>query len=92
MFSIPDLFPVEGLIPPFYFQLIVGVYVVEVTIILSILSNGIENGMDKINQLFVVGKNLYRAVLTYFIIAGVVTLVFNLLASVIAGSNVAIGG
>ncbi len=82
------LFPIEKIIPSFYFQLIVGVYVVEVTIILSILSNGIENGMDKISQLFVVGKNLYRAVLTYFIIAGVVTLIFNLLASAIAGSNV----
>ena len=82
------LFPIEKIIPSFYFQLIVGVYVVEVTIILSILSNGIENGMDKISRLFVVGKNLYRAVLTYFIIAGVVTLIFNLLASAIAGSNV----
>ena len=82
------LFPIEKIIPSFYFQLIVGVYVVEVTIILSILSNGSENGMDKISQLFVVGKNLYRAVLTYFIIAGVVTLIFNLLASAIAGSNV----
>ncbi len=86
-YNIPDLFPVEKLIPPFYFQLIVGLYVVEVTIILSILSNGIENGMDKVSQLFVTGKNLYRAVLTYFIITGVVTLTFNLLASVIAGTN-----
>ena len=84
------LFPIEKVIPPFYFQLIVGIYVVEVTIILSLLSNGIENGVDKISQLFVTGKNLYRAVLTYFIIAGVVTLIFNLLASTIARVNIGV--
>src|SRR3989338_8981923 len=37
-------------IPTYYFQIIVGIYVVQITFILTIIANGIENGSDKLNE------------------------------------------
>ncbi|MBS3131354.1 hypothetical protein J4212_02890 [Candidatus Woesearchaeota archaeon] len=41
----------EG-IPTYYFQIVVGVYVVQITYILTILANGIENGSDRFYFLY----------------------------------------
>jgi len=68
-------------IPTFYFQVIVGVYVVQIIYILTILSNSIENGSDKLNERFSLGKNLIRGTFLYCSIAFIVMLMFNLLAT-----------
>ena len=52
-------------IPTYYFQLIVGIYVVEIIYILTVLSSGIENGADKLNENFWVGKNMIKSTITY---------------------------
>jgi len=70
-------------VPTFYFQVIVGLYVVQLVYILSVLVNGIENGNDKLSERFSVGSNMLRSALLYCFIAGGVILAFNLLASVI---------
>ncbi|MDD5133215.1 MAG: hypothetical protein PHD81_02155 [Candidatus Nanoarchaeia archaeon] len=82
-----NLFKVKDIIPSFYFQLVVGVYVVEIIYILTILANGIENGPDKLNEKYLLGKNLFRGAMLYFILAFVVIFLFNLLASTILGSS-----
>lgn len=70
-------------IPTFYFQIVVGLYVVQITYILTILSNGIENGADKLNGRFLLGKNLINSTLLYCMISGVVILLFNIIANAI---------
>ena len=75
----------EG-IPTYYFQLIVGLYVVQIVYILTILVNGIENGVDPLNQRFLLGKNMLKAVGLYLVIAGAVMVVFNLIAGAILQS------
>ena len=61
-------------------QLVVGVYVVEMIIVLTILANGIENGVDKLNEEYSLGKNLYRGTVLYVLIAAITIFAFNLLA------------
>jgi len=75
-----NLFSITSIIPSYYLQLIIGIYVVQVIIILTILLNGIENGPDKITQNNSIGKNLYIGILLYCGVAFVVTLIFTLLA------------
>lgn len=70
-------------IPTFYFQIIVGLYVLELIFILSVLINGIENGSDKISEQNLVGKNLISGTLLYCIISTIVILFFNTLATVL---------
>jgi len=78
--NLANIFPVDKIIPPFYLQMIVGIYVVQMVIVLTILANGIENGVDKLNEEYTLGKNLYRGTLLYILIAGVTIFAFNLLA------------
>ncbi len=67
-------------VPTFYFQIVVGVYVIQLIYIISVLVNGIENGADKLGEQASIGKNEIKAVSMYCFIAGVVILLFNFLA------------
>jgi hypothetical protein len=78
--GIANIFPIEKIIPPFYLQMIVGIYVVQMIYVLSVLANGIENGVDKLNEDYTVGKNLYRGTMLYLLIAGITIFAFNMLA------------
>ena len=68
-------------IPTYYFQMVVGIYIVQITYILTILSNGIENGSDKLNERYQLGTNLIRSTLLYCFIALFVMVAFNIIAS-----------
>ena len=59
-------------VPTFFFQVIVGLYVIQIVYILSILINGIENGNDKLNERFILGNNLTRTAITYTIISFII--------------------
>ncbi len=67
-------------VPTFYFQIIVGVYVVQIVYILTILSNGIENGSDRLNEKYLMGQNLIRSTVLYVIISLIIILIFNFIA------------
>jgi hypothetical protein len=68
-------------IPSFYFQIMVGLYVVEIIFILTIMSTGIESGSDKLKEQSELGKNLIRGSITYLVVALSVMLIFNLIAA-----------
>ncbi len=74
-------------IPTFYFQLIVGIYVVEIIYILTIMSNGIENGADSLNEQYLLGQNLIRTTILYTLIAGAVMIMFNIIATNVISSQ-----
>ena len=74
--------------PTFYFQLIVGVYVIQIIYILSVLSNGIENGSDKLNERYTVGVNLIRGTVLYCAVSAIVMLLFNLIAGHVLSTTV----
>lgn len=73
--------------PTFYFQIIVGFYVVQIIYILTILVNGIENGVDPLAEEYELGQNMTNSTLMYCIISIAVMLLFNMIAGNIIGSN-----
>ena len=75
-----SIFDVTSIVPSYYFQFVIGVFVIEIIWILSILSNGIENGADKLNEEYLIGRNLKRSMILYFIVSLLVVLVLNALA------------
>jgi len=87
-----DIINIKDIIPGYQFQIVVGIFVVEVAIILSILSNGIENGIDKVEQRNKVAKNLFISASLYFIITFVAILMFSILACGVADVGAAAGG
>lgn len=78
-------------IPTYQFQLVVGIYVVQLCYILTIIANGIENGADKLNERYTMGQNMINSTLMYCLIASVVMIIFNIIASRIMGATVSMG-
>src|SRR3989338_836231 len=67
-------------IPTYYFQIILGLYVVQIVYILTIMANGIENGSDALSERYLIGANLIRSTVLYGIISLIVMTIFNLVA------------
>lgn len=78
-------------LPTFHFQILVGIYVVQITYILTILANGIENGPDKAGERYALGKNLINSTLLYCFICAVVIVLFSIFSLSIL-QNPALGG
>ncbi len=62
--------------PPTVFQVLVGIYLIETVILLSILSSGVQNGFDKVSRDVTIAKNLFAAVLVFavLILVGIIAL------------------
>jgi hypothetical protein len=82
--SLPQLFG-NG-IPTYYFQFVVGLYVVQIILILTIMSNGIENGSDKLNEKYLIGKNMIRSGILYCVISLAIMIIFNVIADIVVMS------
>jgi len=78
-------------IPTYYFQIVVGMYVVQIVLILTILTNGIQNGQDKLNEEYLIGTNLKRSTLLYCGISLVVMMIFNIIAGQVVGKAAGMG-
>jgi hypothetical protein len=74
--------------PTFYFQIIVGFYVVQIVYILTLLVNGIENGFDKLAEEHEVGNNMTRSSVLYCMLSLGVMLAFNMIAGNIIGGGI----
>jgi len=74
-------------IPTYYFQIVIGLYVVQITYILTILMNGIENGSDKLNERYQLGANLINSTLLFCFISLTVMIIFNVIAGQILVSS-----
>lgn len=75
--------------PTFYFQIVVGFYVVQIVYILTLLVNGIENGFDKLSEEYEVGNNMTRSTLMYCLLSLGVMFAFNMIAGNIIGGGLA---
>ncbi|MFC1704805.1 hypothetical protein ACFLZ6_00575 [Nanoarchaeota archaeon] len=74
-------------IPTFYFQIVVGLYVVQLIYILTVIANGIENGADKLNERYNLGINMVKSTIMFCMISGAVMLLFNMIAASIMASS-----
>jgi hypothetical protein len=74
--------------PTFYFQIIVGFYVVQIVYILTILVNGIENGFDKLAEEHEIGSNMTRSTMLYCLLSLGVMMAFNMIAGNIIGGGI----
>jgi len=85
MSEILGLIEIEKVIPATVFQLVVGIYMIEVVIILAYFLNGIKNGFDKTMRNLIIGKMLLYGLVIYSVV---------LIAGVIVSSSMigAIGG
>jgi len=75
-------------VPTYYMQIIVGIYVIEIVLLLIMLYNDIQNGSDKLNQKYMFGKYLLSSTILYIAVTLIVMFIFNVVAASIINSAV----
>ena len=78
-------------IPTFYFQIVVGIYVVQITYLLTTMLNTIENGYDPLNERFMLGNFIRKSGVLYSAIAFAVIMMFNIIAATVVSGLVLTG-
>ncbi len=86
--NITQLFKVQYMIPPFFLQVAIGIYIIEIIFILTGTLVTIDAGEDKLRQTYEISKNLLRGFTLYFIIAFLSILALSTLAGVALGGLV----
>jgi len=70
--------------PPTLFQVLVGIYMVQSVILLSMLASGVEHGFDKIARDVRIGKNMIISLIVYICVT--VVCIIGLMSLVKSGS------
>jgi len=79
--DITDLFKVTEMIPPYYLQLSIGIYLVEIIFILTATLVTVDSGKDTLKEKSDLAKNLRRGIFLYFATALLSTLALTALAA-----------
>lgn len=80
--TIVEMFNVVKMIPPYWLQLSVGIYIIEVIFILTITLVTIEQGEDRLGEKYEIANNLKTGMTLYFIAGLIAIIALAALASV----------
>jgi len=83
--NVIDLFDVVNSIPPYFLQIAVGVYIIQIIFILTTTLVTVDSGEDKLKRTYEVSKNLIRGGLLYLITAFISIVALATLAKVALG-------
>ena len=78
-------FELAKMIPPYFLQIIVGIYIIQVIFILTRTLVAVDAGEDKLERASKTGKNLTRGILIYIVVAFVTVVALSLLSSLVLG-------
>ncbi len=74
------LFNVTEMIPPYYLQIAIGIYIVQIIFILTAALVTIDSGEDKLKRVYEIGINLRRGMILYLFAAFVAVVALSVLA------------
>jgi hypothetical protein len=84
-----DLFQLEGLIPPYFLQIIVGIYILEIVFILTKALVTVDAGQDQLKETYEIGNNIMKGGMLYLIVSFLSIVALSALAVVaLAGIGV----
>jgi Flp pilus assembly protein TadB len=81
--NIVNIFNIESMIPPYYLQIIIGIYLIQVIFILTGTLVTIDSGEDKLEKTNRIGENLRKGIVFYFFTALISALALFTLTSVV---------
>jgi len=81
--SLMNIFQVENMIPPYFLQIIVGVYLIQIIFILTNTLVEVDSGEDRLERTNKTGKNLKAGMTLYFITALIATVALFVLSVVV---------
>ncbi|MEK6840880.1 MAG: hypothetical protein AABX79_02915 [Nanoarchaeota archaeon] len=86
--NIINIFDVTSMIPPYFLQIIIGLYLIEIVFILTRALVTIDSGEDKLERTNKTGRNLTSAMMLYFITAFLAVVMLFVLTSIVVGGLV----
>lgn len=89
--NITKLFDVANMIPPYYMQVAIGIYIIEVIFILTGTLVTIDAGEDKLKETFEIAGNLMKGGLLYLIIGLISIISLSALAGIALSGLAATG-
>ncbi len=84
--SLLSIFDLTKMIPPYYLQIAIGIYLIEIIFILTRTLVTVDSGEDKLERTNKSGINLRRGILLYFITALASTIALFFLSSIVLGN------
>ena len=84
--QILEIFNITQMIPPYFIQISIGIYIIEIIFILSSALVTVDSGKDSLKEKYDLAKNLKRGIFLYLATALVSTLALSILAVISLGS------
>ena len=81
-----DIFDVVSMVPPYFIQISVGIYLIQIVFILTATLVTIDFGEDKLQRINQIGLNLKTGLALYFITALIAIIALFLLSSLVLGN------
>ena len=83
--SILGIFKLENMVPSYFLQLAIGIYIIQVIFILSKTLVTVDAGEDRLKAVYETGKNLKVGILLYLIVSLIAIIALTVLAGVALG-------
>jgi hypothetical protein len=80
--SISDILKIEAMIPPYWLQISVGIYLIEIIFILTRTLVSVESGVDTLSEQYEISKNLSAGMGLYIVIALIAIIALTMLAAI----------
>jgi Flp pilus assembly protein TadB len=81
-----EMFDVSAMIPPYFLQISIGIYIIQITFILTKALVTIDAGKDALKEKYDIANNLKVSVPLYIITALISTIALTLLSSIALGN------
>ncbi|MBI3334581.1 hypothetical protein HYZ97_03780 [Candidatus Pacearchaeota archaeon] len=81
--SITNIFDITTMIPPYFIQAIIGIYIIEIIFILTSALVTVDSGKDTLKEKYELSRNLRTGLMLYLLTALVALLALAILASVV---------
>ncbi|MFH1501175.1 MAG: hypothetical protein ABIE22_04495 [archaeon] len=83
--AVLDIFNVTAMIPPYYLQLAIGIYLVQIVFILTSTLVTVDAGEDRLKRIYETGRNLKSGLTLYTIAALIAVISLAFLAMIALG-------
>jgi len=83
--TITGIFEVVKMVPPYYLQISIGLFLIQIVFVLTSALVSVDSGEDKLEKMHKTGKNIRKAVILYLVVSVVTITALFLLSSVVLG-------
>ncbi len=83
--TLTSLFDYTKMIPPYFLQIAIGMYLIEIIFILTTTLVVVDSGEDKLKKKYDISKNLSRGISLYILVGLIAIIALSILAGVAVG-------